>query len=328
MKNGNRSGAAATTRRVFLKRGVAAGLTTGLLSQSLLGQDKFSTTIPQRKLRKVAFFTDVHAREEPEVQKALIEAADAIAESKPDVIIGGGDYIHGGIAGSFEQGQRRWTVFETFLTRLKQKLPGVPIHLMLGNHDLVGASPEDGSEPVKDPKAMFRKAVQRDKTYHAFNVGGYRVFLLDSIVFHGNGNSKYKGSISKEQISWLKEELAKLGKSSPVIVASHIPFHTAFYQIINGPHSALAPNLAVENAKMILEMFSAQDFRLLLQGHLHFDESIRVNQRTMLMGGAVCGAWWKGAQLDTPPGFSLLTLHPNHIENEYRSFGWNSPILP
>ncbi len=314
-----------TSRRTFLQGGLAAGW----LATAQADASPAETSVSGEKPYRVAFFTDVHAREEPEVQEALGRAAERIIAAEPDAVIGGGDYIHGGIDGSHEQGRRRWAVFERFMERLRAGLPGRPIELMLGNHDLAGARPKDGSAPVADPKAMFRSTVGRETTFTAFDLANYRVFLLDSIEFLRDdaGPYPYRGTIDSGQVTWLEDEIAKLPKERPVILASHIPFRTTFLQIQEGPFAALPKSLAVENGAEILRRFEGHDLRLVLQGHLHFDEALSVNRETLLMGGAVCGNWWSGDHLGTRPGFAVLELYPDRVERRYVPFGWEDPVM-
>jgi 3',5'-cyclic-AMP phosphodiesterase len=61
-----------------------------------------------------------------------------------------------------------------------------------------------------------------------------------------------------------------------------------------------------------------------LQGHLHVNELLRWKGTTFITGGAICGQWWRGPRLGTPEGFGVLTLHPDRVEWEYLTYGWDA----
>ncbi|MEO0448080.1 MAG: metallophosphoesterase [Verrucomicrobiota bacterium] len=309
------------TRRGMLGWG-AATVGAGILAEGR-GEEK-----ALEKPFRIAYFTDVHAREEDSVRRALRKAAEAILAADPDAILGGGDYVHGGIRGSLAQGKQRLEVVENdFLGPLREGLGNRPMRLMLGNHDLIGAQPEDGSSAVEKPKDLFLQAQGLEVAYQSAEWAGYQMVILDSVEFTGEGEWPYRGIIDDVQMTWLRELAETLPEGKPMILTTHIPFRTTFFQVSQGPYVPLAPSLAVENGNKVIECFAKQDVRMILQGHLHFDEHLRVNDFAIRMGGAVCGSWWKGSNLETPPGFLVLDLYPDRIESEYVPFGWEAAIL-
>ena len=95
-----------------------------------------------------------------------------------------------------------------------------PVYPVLGNHDLVGAIPEDGTKPSADPRRIFCETFGLHKTYRSFDAGGYHFILLDSVNITG-GELKYNGMVKSEQLEWLKEDLAVISPATPVIVITH-----------------------------------------------------------------------------------------------------------
>ena len=63
---------------------------------------------------------------------------------------------------------------------------------------------------------------------------------------------------------------------------------------------------------------------LALQGHLHVKEMIRWQGTTFIIGGAICGKWWRGPWYDTNEGFNLITLSGNRVAWEYIDYGWQA----
>jgi 3',5'-cyclic-AMP phosphodiesterase len=54
-------------------------------------------------------------------------------------------------------------------------------------------------------------------------------------------------------------------------------------------------------------------------------EQIQIDGLAYLNSGAICGNWWKGAQVGCPEGFTVLDLGRNgHVAAEYRSYGWKA----
>lgn len=298
-------------RRTFLTGGVAALAACAVPTRHLWAQAEDSGLPPLRLL----FFTDVHAMSEKGAPEKMAATALRMAGESCDVIIGGGDYLHGGFTSTLDAMQDRLTLFRQFLALL-----GRPIHPMIGNHDLIGAMPEDGSPPAPDARRPIMELLGLDRSYYAFETGGYQFFVLDSVEITG-GKLGYRGWVGHDQINWLRESLAQIPPDRPIVLCSHIPFRTTFIQDREGPTSPLPANLVVENANEVLALFSQHRLVLVLQGHLHTDEQIRWNGLEFVQGGAVCGAWWNGPNHGTEPGYGMLSLGP-------RPAGWRYPADP
>jgi len=263
---------------------------------------------------RILFFTDVHSMLEKAVPEKLRETAKLISETPFDLVIGGGDFVHGGFQSTREAMKPRFQIAADFLGWI-----GHPVEAVLGNHDMVGVRPDDGSEPESDTTADFRALTGVSELWRRFDRNGYRIFILQSIQPVSTAE-RYHGRIADEQLIWLKTELENTPRNMPLIVCTHIPFRTTFIQAKEGPNVALAPNLVVQNANDVLTLFENHRLILVLQGHLHVNESIRWNQTEFLMGGAVSGSWWNGPNLGTPAGFGIVALgDPNRAFWEYQS---------
>jgi len=258
------------------------------------------------------FLTDVHAMLEHEVPRKLREIARRMRDIDCDLIVGGGDFVHGGYTSTAAAMEPRFAVMGEFLDAL-----GRPLEAVLGNHDLVGVSPADGSTPESDPTRFFRSIFGLKETRRSFDHGGYRFVVLDSV--QPMRGAHYRGWIGGVQIAWLGELLAKTPTEMPIVLCSHVPFRSMFFQTKDGPEAALPANLVVGNANEVLALFAQHRLVLVLQGHLHVNESLRWNERTFLTGGAVSGAWWKGDNWGTSPGFGTLDVAPGRCDWEYIS---------
>lgn len=271
---------------------------------------------------RFVFYTDIHARTEWETPDAMMQAAMAITDIEADLVICGGDCITDGFQASSEKVQPRWDAYMQ-MHRAIQPRP----YAAIGNHDLVGAVPMDGSEPVIDPRQDFLQAMGRDSTWFSIEAGGCRIFFLDSIEVTGS-KRLYRGWVSDEQLAWLERELERVALDQPLIVVTHMPFMTGFFQATEGAGAPVPENRAVMNQREVLARFARHNLVLVLQGHLHVNEMLRWGKTTFITGGAVCGKWWRGSWQGTPEGFGVVTLADGNVDWEYRTYGWTARRPP
>jgi predicted MPP superfamily phosphohydrolase len=268
------------------------------------------------------FYTDVHAMPERGAPEALGFLASRINALRPDLVIGGGDFIHRGLQSTLAEAEPRFAVYLDFLKKVQ-----MPVEHMIGNHDLIGLPPEGAVTESWNPRGPIQEKLGLTKTWRSFENKGYKIMLLDSVEITPEGPHPYRGFINEEQVAWLADELRQTDKEQPIILGSHIPFRTTFKQILESPLSGLPPHLVLENGNDVLRLFDKHNLLLVLQGHLHFNESIKVNQTTFLMGGAVCGRWWHGPNLGTGEGLMAVGMDPKFVEYRYQNYGWSSPVI-
>lgn len=270
------------------------------------------------------FFTDVHAIPDRGVPEALGFLASRINALRPDLVIGGGDFIHNGLSSTPDQAAPRLATYTSFLNKLH-----FPVHHLLGNHDRIGLPSPDGSATDWDPTRPILEALRLDRAFQTFeHPKGYKIFLLDSVELLPTdaGPPTYRGHVSDEQIAWLADQLRQTDREQPLILGTHIPFRTSFRQITENPLAPLPPHLGVGNANHVLRLFEDHNLLLVLQGHLHFSEAIQINRTTFLMGGAVCGRWWHGPNLGTPEGLAAIGMDHKFVEHRYQNYGWSAPV--
>lgn len=277
---------------------------------------------PEQRQLRLIFFSDVHARTEWGTPEALAMAARAINAQEADLVIVGGDLITDGFQSSAAAVEHRWDEYMS----MHDSLDG-EVHAVIGNHDLVAALPEDGTEPSADPRAVFRERLGIDRTYYSFDIRGYHVILLDSIHVSGPG-SKYQGLIWPEELQWLREDLREVPADQPIILALHIPLLTTFYQATKGSTAAAPASRVVVNNLEVLEAFRNHNLVLVLQGHLHVAEHMNWQGINFVTGGALSGRWWRGSWHGTPEGFTLISLREDRIKWDYLTYGWQARRPP
>ena len=305
----------ALTRREFLG---ATLMGAGALACGAHKSPRLLPEPPGGSRLRLVFFTDIHARTEWETPQAMAIAAEAINACKPDLVIAGGDLITDGFQSSADTVAPRWDAYMKMHSAIHSR-----IYPVLGNHDLVAAIPEDGTPPSADPRAIYRAKMGLERTWYAFDAGGYRFFILDSVQVTGD-ELKFEGRIPQEQLDWLRSEIAALPDQRPLVVVTHMPLLTGFYQATEGATSPAPRNRVVVNSREVLELFEGRNLLLVLQGHLHVNERAWWRGTTFITGGAVCGKWWRGPWHGTEEGFGVLTLDGNQVGWEYVDYGWDA----
>lgn len=305
-------------RRQFLKssaKGLAVvgySLSDFNRVSSLFSNQAWAISGSAKKLR-IVFFTDVHAKPSKKISKALSGSATQINLATPDLCIAGGDLIEGGYHMSSCHSEDHWSTYCKFNNAIDRE-----IFPALGNHDLVGVRPKKKSEESKNPREKFLKTLNLENTYYSFDACGYHFIFLDTIEIT-DGKLLYRGFVDQAQLEWLKEDLSKIKKATPIILTSHMPLVTSFFQVNLGALQSPPTNKVVVNNNKVLELFEKRNLILILQGHLHIDELLKWKNTTVITGGAICGNWWKGEYYGTKNGFGIIELEENKAQWRYVS---------
>lgn len=156
--------------------------------------------------------------------------------------------------------------------------------------------------------------------YRSFDHKGWHFVVLDSIEITADGG--FRGAIDGEQLAWLKSDLARAG-GTPTIVLTHIPLLSGAAKILGYPAQFL-DSLVVSNAKDVVELFSAANVKMVLQGHTHICEKVVYRGCQYITTGAVCGNWWKGARLGFAEGYGVIRVKNGQASWEYREYGFKA----
>ena len=267
---------------------------------------------------RLVFYTDIHAGAEPPGSDALGMAAAAINAQEPDLVLCGGDLIAGGFDARADAVAPRWDAYTGMARAIEAEH-----HAVIGNHDLVGARPADGSPPAADPRSEFRRHLGVGRTYDTFDALGYRFVLLDSLRI-SDAPHMYDGWVSAEQRGWLRGLLSRTPRDQPLVVVLHMPLLTAFFAATEGGTAPAPRNRVVINNTEVLALFADHNLVLVLQGHLHVSEAVQWRGTTFLTGGAICGSWWHGSYHGTAEGFSAITLTEDRLDWDYVDYGWHA----
>lgn len=261
-------------------------------------------------------FTDCHLQPERGGIAGTRQCFRKISSLKPDFAIAGGDLVMDADAGPKKRAEHLYRNYAEVQRELR-----MPVHAVLGNHDVVGTQPDSGFSD-EDPdmgKAWFEKHFGR--RYRSFHHKGWHFVLLDSI--QTDAMRIFSGKIDAEQIRWLQSDLAALPPKTPVIVTTHVPLVSAAMQIVPDPWKTPSTYL-ITNAPEVLEVLKPYNVRAVLQGHTHIREKVVYDGVQYLTSGAVCGNWWKGARLGHPEGFAYLQVRGGEVHWRYETYGWTA----
>jgi 3',5'-cyclic AMP phosphodiesterase CpdA len=241
----------------------------------------------------------------------------------PDFVITGGDLVMDVLDATYERAD---SLYDLYLEM--QKEFKMPVYNTIGNHEHFGIyrkNDVDPSHPDYDNK-MFENRI--GKRYYSFDYKGWHFMVLDAVSI--TKERDYIGMIEDDQIEWIKSDLQKTDKKTPIAISVHIPFITSQTQLQEGPLTATPAYLVITNARDVLLLFWEYNLKLVLQGHLHFLEDIYVNEDVhFITGGAVSGRWWNNKPTDYPEeGFLMVHVKGEEIETDYIDFGWVPPHIP
>ncbi len=255
---------------------------------------------------RFAFFTDIHLNNKAKnCFQGFGQAIEHAKANKAHFIITGGDNVDINVLGKKKQEA------EALYTKFKKTIDnaGINIYPTIGNHDRYTGSIKDG-DLLND--GMFRKYFS--KAYYSFDYKGWHFIVLNSVQTHHN-----KYCVDKQQIGWLKNDLAKLSQETPIVVSVHVPFLSVYHPAYHGKYKS---SDSFSNFKEVWDMFEANNLKLVLQGHIHLYEEIKVKGVQFITCGSVSGAWWHGAHHGIEEGYLLIKVSGGSFTWEYMDYGW------
>lgn len=279
---------------------------------------------------RLVFFTDTHTQPELSATEGTALALAKIKSLKPSLCIQGGDHAFDLAAVPRDRSLMLLDLYQ----KTEHTLDGIPIHHVIGNHDVFGRDPGT-NVPTSDPLYGKKAFEQRfnTRTYRSFDQAGYHFILLDSIQI--TAQRDFDAMVDPEQIAWLKQDLAVTPTDTPIVVVSHVPLvsaapqytppddkaaKAAAYQAVTGLHGFL-----LGNAREVTQTFEGHNIIAVLQGHTHINETVFWRNTPYITSGAVSGNWWKGSRWGTPEGFTVVELANGTAHWHYETYGWKSP---
>ncbi len=196
------------------------------------------------------------------------------------------------------------------------ELAQMPVRNGAGNHEMMTRH--------KDPRDDYHRLF--GPTYYSFDFGGVHCIVLDGNkpIRGAQGWKGVVGSVDGSELSWLRADLAAQPNGKPIIVGVHIPIVTTYPERRRrGPKDA--PYWEVANDKVLTDLFTQHNVRLVLQGHMHENERDTVGGVEYVSSISVCGSWWKaGPGMErgvdnSPRGYRIVSVDGTAITHRYVS---------
>lgn len=311
-------------RRDLLKSLTMAGAASTLALGSAVAMP------PQARARAGSFrflyFTDTHIQPELDAGTGCRMCFAQMVHEPVQFAVCGGDLVFDALAVDRTRAHLLWDMYRQTSSSLH-----VPVHYVIGNHDVFGLTPKSGVEPSD---AEYGKKAYQDRfgsTYYSFDHLGWHFVVLDSIGLHPDRS--WTGQVGQEQILWLKADLEKAGAHTPVIVVTHIPLVTGAVNYVSRADwlqktpdvGSLVNTLMVTDASEVIDVLLGYNVRVVLQGHTHVNEEIEFRGLRFMTSGAVSGNWWRGARAGSAEGYSVVRVGADgNVEREYRTYGFHS----
>ncbi|GGG74449.1 hypothetical protein GCM10007415_02410 [Parapedobacter pyrenivorans] len=255
-----------------------------------------------------AFLTDIHTNTNPKSRSLEgFKQAIQLAETKGvDFILTGGDNAD---VDAMKSNQRETAVrlFSEYKAVVDQS--SLPFKYTIGNHDRYwGDGEKSGTYGEKLFESFF------GETYYSFEHRGWLFIVLNSAQIC---DGQY--CVDDTQQLWLSDLLARTPADQPIIVSTHVPFLSLYYPVLEGKYTDADTFV---NQKEIFDMFGAHNLKLVLQGHQHLYEEIKVKGVQFITAGAVSANWWGGAFHGTEEGFLKVDIAGDDFDWEYVDYGW------
>jgi 3',5'-cyclic AMP phosphodiesterase CpdA len=263
--------------------------------------------------------TDSHVYDEmmaPEGFRAAVAHAETF---DPDFVVTGGDLIMDALKVPLEDAVAQFDLYNRIIGAFD-----VPVYNALGNHDVFGLSPESGVAPEHPQygKTLFMEMLGLESTYYSFDHLGWHFIVLDAMT--PAEDRGYIGEIDAEQLTWIKNDLARTDPRTPITVVTHFPFVSVALQLREGGSAALPGAAVIVNSHEVFEMFEGHNLRLVLQGHLHIVEETIVGDVHFLIGGSISGKWWHGPNAGFAEGVVVVDVTGDDFSWRYETFGWRA----
>jgi 3',5'-cyclic AMP phosphodiesterase CpdA len=165
---------------------------------------------------------------------------------------------------------------------------GMPIHVVIGNHDY-GA---------QNDRSAWDKLFPRSLNYW-FEHRGWQFIALDS----SEGTKYEKTIIQPETLRWVEENVPKLSAKEPTILFTHFPL---------GPDTTYRPL----NADALLERFEDLNLVAVFNGHFHGYTQRRV-RNAVFTTNSCCSIARGNHDKTTEKGYFLCRAKDGRIDREF-----------
>lgn len=208
---------------------------------------------------------------------------------------------------------------------------GIPWYNVPGNHEM-------NFEAIDDRHSLETFKRYFGPPYYAFEYANALFVVLDNIVYKGNGDADpgdvrgtggYEPSLTRDQLSWLANELEYVDEQRLVFIATHAPLGSE-----DGAYST-------SNRERLFKLLAGRPNLYSVAGHTHTTDHVYFGAEEGFSGpgtfhhhvlATVSGAWWSGPfdergiaisdQRDgTPNGYHILEVEGTDLAVRFKGAG-------
>ncbi len=198
-------------------------------------------------------------------------------------------------------------------------LIGIPWYNVIGNHD-INFDAADDHHSDETFERVYGPA------YYSFDYGQVHFIVLDDIEWYypeEGGKGSYRGGLGKEQMEFIRNDLAMIPEEQMVVLMMHIPI------------------VGVRDRQDLYRMIEKRPFCISISGHTHHHEHVYIKKDDGWMGPkphhhiinvTVCGSWWSGAPDErgiphatmadgAPNGYSIISFDGTDYRLDFKAAG-------
>ena len=196
-------------------------------------------------------------------------------------------------------------------------LIGIPWYNVIGNHDLnfeakLDRYSDETFERVYGPP------------YYSYDYGKVHFIVLDNVDWNHDAQrnrATYRGAFGKQQLAFVKADLARVPKDRLVMLMMHIPL------------------TSTGDRKDLYRIIEKRPYTLSISGHTHWQAHQFIDRGDGWMGAkphhhivnvTVSGSWWKGAKDErgiphttmrdgAPNGYSIITFDGSEATFDFKA---------
>ena len=264
-------------------------------------------------------FTFIHASD-THISENSIDRMQKLREivenTKVDFVLITGDLVKDALRVPEKEALRYYNLYVNEIQKFS-----VPVWSVPGNHEIFGI--ERHLSLVSKDHPLYGKKMYKHflgPNYYSFNFGGFHFIALDVIDFE---DLWYFGHVDSTQFNWLKQDLANVSSTTPVITFNHMAFFSGGLSTTNFIDSGPSRTLEIENgvnqfrhvvsnAREVVDQIQTHPFPIALSGHYHIRQVYWIEtdgQKTRFeQTAAVIGPGNKQGNLVTPSGVTLYSI--------------------